>query len=351
MENVRKVAEKYASAMKALEDVKRDLSDAIIKYIIANSYRPKTCTETAIVEALGIPRSTIRRVLADLTEEEPVLKVEDYGTIKPYSLEGIGYAIDRNYVSFSRKEIRELLTARELPERVRDEPTLGHPQVQMDLPDGKTVVRYRGPAADLCLERLIQRFYGYMATDLDEKLARAYGEQTSRELTLLAPEMQAFEKTVRPHTLASFLGGVLSKELMGIDPDSSLEEIKELLKAAVEAELQYVQKRLESFAQLLDDKGYKGTLDHFKDHIPSEERYVGDYPPFDYHFRNEYLWATTLALREGCIVAEKIGADLELLQRLRKLADALDISVEENYQGKEKAGLSLEEWFDKRAAG
>jgi hypothetical protein len=348
LENIRKVAEKYASAMEALEDVRRELSDAIIKYIIANSYRPKICTESAIVEALGIPRSTIRRILADLAEE-PVLKIEDYGTIKPYSLEGIGYAIDRNYVSFNRKEVKELLGAKEIPERVKGEPTLGHPQVQMDLPDGRTRVRYRGPAADLCLERLIQRFYGYMATNIGEKLRMAYDEQTSRELSLLAPEMQAFKKTVTPHTLVSFLGGVLSKELMEIGPEGNIEEIKGLLRAAMEAQLQFIQKRLESFAKLLEEKGYGGTLEHFKDHIPSEERYMGSYPPFDYRFRNEYLWATTLALREGCIVAEKIGVDPKLLQRLRKLTDALDIAVEENYQGKEKEGLSLEEWFDRRA--
>lgn len=344
MENVRKVAEKYASAIEALEDVRRELSDAIIKYIIANSYRPKRCTESAIVEALGIPRSTIRRVLADLTEE-PVLKIEDYGTIKPYSLEGIGYAIDINYVSFNRTEIKELLGAKEMPKRINDEPTLGYPQVQMDLPDGKIIVRYRGPAADKCLERLIQRFYGYMATKMEVKLEKAFGEKTSRELSLLVPEMQAFEKTVAP---PSFLGILLSKELMDIDPESSIEEIKKSLKSAIEGQLQFVSRRLEAFAKLLEEKGYKGTLEYFKDHIPSEERYVGNYPPFDYRFRNEYLWATTLALKEGCIVAERIGADPKLLQRLRKLADSLDVAVEENYQGKEKEGLSLEEWFDKR---
>jgi len=346
LENVRKVAEKYASAMKALEDVKKELSDAIIKYIVANSYRPKMCTESAIVEALGIPRSTVRRVLSDLTVEEPVLKVDDYGTIKPYSLEGVGYAIDRNYVSFNRTEIIELLGAKEMPKRITGEPTLGYPQVQMDLPDGRTIVRYRGPAADLCLERLIQRFYGYMATNMDVKLRKAFGEQTRRELNLLVPEMQAFKKTVTPPSL---LGILPSKELMDVDPESSVEDIKNALKAAVEGQLQFVSRRLEAFAKLLEEKGYRGTLEHFKDHIPTEERYVGDYPPFDYRFRNEYVWATTLALREGCIVAEKIGADPKLLQKLRKLADALDIAVEENYQGKEREGLLLEEWFDRRA--
>ncbi len=350
MENIKRVSEKYASAMEALEGVRRELSDAIIKYIIANSYRPKTCTESAIVESLGIPRSTIRRVLADLTVEEPVLKIQDYGTIKPYSLEGIGYAIDRNYVSLNRKEIKELLGAKELTERVKNEPTLGYPQVQMDLPDGKTVVRFRGPAADLCLERLIQRFQGYMATNVDEKLSEAYSEKTSRELDLLVPEMQAFEKTVAPSSLSSFLGTVLSKELIDIDPQSSIEGIKKSLKSAIEGQLNYVSNKLEAFAKILEQRGYKGTLEHFEDHIPSEERYVGNYPPFDYRFRNEYLWATTLALREGCIVAEKIGADLKLLQRLRKLADVLDVAVEKGYQGREKEGLSLEEWFDKREA-
>ena len=134
---------------------------------------------------------------------------------------------------------------------------------------------------------------------------------------------------------------------MNIDPESSPEDIREILKTALEAHLQYVQKRLEGFAKIIEDMGYNGLLEHFKDHIPSEERYIGNYPPFDYRFRNEYLWATTLVLREGCIVAEKIGIDQGLLQRLRKLADVLDASVEDKYQGKDKEGLSLEEWFSK----
>jgi hypothetical protein len=346
LENIKRVAEKYASAMEALEGVRRELSDAIIKYIIANSYRPKTCTESAIVEALGIPRSTIRRVLADLTEEEPVLKIEDYGTIKPYSLEGIGYAIDRNYVSFKRIEIKELLGAKETSERIKGEPTFGYPQIQMGLPAGKFIVRYRGPAADKCLERLIQRFYGYMAANIDVKIKKAFGEQTVRELSLLAPEMSAFEKIVTP---TSFLGLLLAKDLISIDSESSIEEIRNSLKDTIEEQLHFVLGRLEGFVRLLEDKGYEGTLDHLKDHVPAEEHYVGNYPPFDYRFRNEYLWAATLALREGCIVAEKIGGDANLLRRLRKLADALDMAVEENYQGKEKEGLSLEDWFDKRA--
>lgn len=341
-------AEKYASAVKALDEVKGELSDAIIKYVIANSYLPKKCTESAIVEALGIPRSIIRRVLADLTEE-PVLRIEDYGTIKPYSLEGIGYAIDRNYVSFGRAEIKELLGAKEMPKRLTDQPTVGFPQIQWDLPDGRVVVRYRGPAADKCLERLIQRFYGYMGANIDAKLKAAFGEETTRDLQLLIPEIDAFVKTV---TVPTFLGTLLSKELIDVDPQSLAEEIRRSLIAAIEGQLQFVSRRLEVFARLLEEKGYEGTLEQFKDHIPSEERYMGDgLPPFDYRFRNEYVWATTLALREGCTVAEKIGADSKLLKGLKRLADSLDNALEHKYQGKEREGLSLEEWFNGRANG
>jgi len=339
--------EKYASAVKALEEVKGELSDAVIKYIIANSYLPKTCTESAIVEALGIPRSIIRRVLVDLTEE-PVLRIEDYGTIKPYSLEGIGYAIDRNYVSFGREEIKELLGAKEMPKRITDQPTIGYPQIQRNLPNGKVVVRYRGPAANICLERLTGRFSGYMGTNIDAKLSDAFGEETINDLQLLCPEIMAFGKT---GGVPSLLGSLLSKELIDIDPESPPGEVRRSLIAAIEGQLQFVSRKLEAFARLLEEKGYEGTIEQFKDHIPGEERYVGeDYPPFDYRFRNEYLWATTLALREGCAVAEKMGADAKLLKGLRKLADSLDLAFEHKYKGKEKEGLSLAEWFNKRSS-
>jgi len=186
-----------------------------------------------------------------------------------------------------------------------------------------------------------------MITNLDVEFKKAFGEQVYRELNLLIPEMRAFEKTVTP---PSVLGDLIGRKLMDIDPERSPQEIKNLLKATFEGQLMFVQRWLETFSELLEEKGYKGTLEHFKDHVPSEELYVGNYPPFDYRFRNEYLWASTLALREGCIVAEKIEVDPKLLQKLRKLTDALDAAVEENYQGKEKEGLSLEEWYDRRSA-
>jgi hypothetical protein len=339
--------EKYASAVKALEEVKGELSDAVIKYIIANSYLPKRCTESAIVEALGIPRSIIRRILADLTEE-PVLRIEDYGTIKPYSLEGIGYAIDRNYVSFGREEIKELLGAKEISQRIKDQPTIGYPQIQMDLPDGRTVVRYRGPAANTCLERLTGRFSGYMGANIDAKLIDAFGKETINDLELLCPEIEAFGKT---GGVTSFLGALLSREIIDIDPQSPAEEIRKSLIEAIEGQLHFVLRRLEAFAKLLEEKGYDGTIEHFKDHIPAEERYMGEnYPPFDYRFRNGYLWATTLALREGCVVAEKIGVDAKLLKGLRGLADSLDLALEHKYRGKEMEGMSLAEWHKKRAS-
>jgi hypothetical protein len=349
LEDFKKLGERYSLAIKTLDDIKRDLSEAVIKYVIANSYTPKKCTESAIAEALGIPRSTIRNVLSDLTKKEPILEFQDYGTIKPYKLRGIGYAIDRNYLSFSKEEIKLLLGAKQLSKRLSGV-TIGYPQVQMDLPNGKTVVRYRGPAADLCLERLIQRFYGYMATKIDKKISKIYGEETSRELDLLAPEMKAFEKTVTPQTIASFpgIGSILSKDLLDLVPETSIKEIRDYLKESMKGQLQYVQKKLEIFENLLEEMGYDGVLAYFKDHIPSEERYIGSYPPFDYRFRNEYLWATTLALREGCSIAEKIGVDSEFLDKLITKIKALDLALEEKYQGKEKEKQSVIEWYNKR---
>jgi hypothetical protein len=105
---------------------------------------------------------------------------------------------------------------------------------------------------------------------------------------------------------------------------------------------------LDSFEDLLEKMGYDGLLAHFKDHIPSEERYVGNYPPFDYRFRNEYLWATTLALREGCSIAKKMGVNSEFLDKLIKQTKSLDLALEEKYQGKEKEKQSIIERYDER---
>jgi len=59
------------------------------------------------------------------------------------------------------------------------------------------------------------------------------------------------------------------------------------------------------------------------------------------------LWATTLALRNGCKVAEKLGVDEKLLERALKLSDILDAAVEKEYQGREKEG-PLEDWYAKQ---
>lgn len=301
------MAERYVDTVRELENVKGKLSDTVIKYLIANSYFPRRCTESAIIESLGMPRRVIHKILADLTNKS-ILRVEYYN-------------VEKKYVTFTKEEITDLFGTKEIPMRVTDEPTFGTPEVQYDVSDTKTITRYRGPAADRCLEKFIQKFYEHTASDMLSRLNKIFGKERSLELQLLAPEMTAFEKTV---TVQSFFGTALFKEMMGIYFKMDTEQIRDLLKNAAEKQLLFVLQRLRMFAQLLEDN----QLTH--------------------RFRCEYLWTTTLAIREGCIFTEKIGVNPPVLEDLRRLADIVDLALEQNYQGKEREGLSLEEWFYKR---
>jgi len=53
----------------------------------------------------------------------------------------------------------------------------------------------------------------------------------------------------------------------------------------------------------------------------------------DWQFHDEFLWATTLALRDGCKLGEKLGANPNLLREARQLTDVLDLALERKYKG------------------
>ena len=78
------------------------MAGTVIRYLLLNSSGLKKCTELAISENLEVPRSTIMKVLSDLSEE-PVLESQGFSTVKPYMIKSIGLAVDRGYVSFASK--------------------------------------------------------------------------------------------------------------------------------------------------------------------------------------------------------------------------------------------------------
>lgn len=339
MEDMMKLGEKYKLALESIKEVKSQLSSVIIRYLLLNSSELKKCTELAISDNLGISRGTVRRVLSDLTPpNEPVLECQDLGTIKPYAVASIGYAIDKGHVSFSKNELQEVLSIKESPtpvsELAADTSVFG----------GR---RYLTPGAAKCYDTFAGRFYSYLpAAEINSKLRKAYPPEKQEELELLLPELSTFNSATGIHAIVPSWS---SSELTFLGNEATPKEIQEGVKRRWEREIGYVLSRLEAFASYLEELGYRGTVEKFGrpkvqiDHIDGP-----DFPTENSELKREYLWTTTMALRNGCKIAEKLGVERTLLKRAMHLSDLLDKAVEKEYAGKEKGG-TLEEWYRNQA--
>ncbi|MBS7617048.1 hypothetical protein KEJ25_00275 [Candidatus Bathyarchaeota archaeon] len=95
----------------------------------------------------------------------------------------------------------------------------------------------------------------------------------------------------------------------------------------------------------MEEEGYEGLHEFFKRKTPVYIAYqVREGKELEYRFRDEYLWAATLALKEGCKIGEKMAADPGLLKEVMMLANALDLALEKKYSGVDAEGLSLTDW-------
>jgi len=337
--DLRAAASHYSKALESVAQARKKLTEVMIKYIIANGIDLGKCTELSISENLGLPRSVVRSILLDLVEEK-VLKVSEYGNTKPYMLSetGLGIALDWMGLSFTRAEVNALLASKEAEELKGM--LLGSPLVFSET-DEKRIARYRGIAADQCLGTLVGRFFEYIEEDFYEKLRKAFDEKILKELELLNPELIAFERLVAPPPP---IGEWAREKLQELDDNASSEDIRKVIIESYEKNLEYVIRKLKKFATILEEMGYEGLHKHFKGKTPSREVLIKEKSVPEYRFHDEYLWATTLALREGCKIGQKIGANPELLKEALLLADVLDIALEKKYRGAKAEGLSLMEW-------
>jgi len=110
--------------------------------------------------------------------------------------------------------------------------------------------------------------------------------------------------------------------------------------------LNYVIRKLKKFASFLEERGYEGLHDFLRGRQAYQSISVGGkLPTPDWRFHDEYIWATTLALRDGCKIGEKLGANHNLLREAGQLADALDLALERKYRGIEAEGSNTMEWI------
>lgn len=349
MEGLREVARRYVKAMESAEEARRKLVGVIIKYLIANDIDLGKCTELAISQNLGLPRSIVRRILSELVDEG-ILEVKSVGNVKPYmfTMVGVAGALDFMGLSFTREEINEFLRAKEADKL--DKSMIAASVMTSTEVKGKRINRYRGYAADLCLNTLIGRFLECIEEEreLGKKIRETIGEKALKELELLSPELMSFKKLEEaPVELLLLFGfdSVLWRIMDNLDKLSP-GDIKKFIVEAYEEALKRAVDRFGRFASLLEEKGYEGLHGYFKGREPihyKQAKHLAE-GKSKFRFHDEYVWAATLALREGCIFGEKLGVDPNLIKEARQLAEILDLALEEKYRGIEAEDINLTEW-------
>jgi len=342
--DLRNSTQQYVRAIESMRQARKGLSEVVIKYVIANGVDLARCTELAISENLGLPRSTTRSVLLDLVEEG-VLKCNESGNTKPYviSESGIGIALDWLDLTFTKEEVHELLSAKQT-EGLKGL-LAGSPLVFEEI-EGKKVARYRGLATAQCLGTLTGRFIEYVEVGFEEKLREAFGQDLLKELRLLSPELSSFEVLVTPSPV---IGAWATGGLQELEDEVSAKDIKKAVVQSYERSLSSVVRRLRRFASLLEEEGYERLHDRLSSKTPSRDvMFKGSSIP-RFRFHDEFLWATTLALREGCEVGEKMGVERAILDEARSLADALDLALERKYKGAREESGNLAVWSRKQS--
>jgi hypothetical protein len=174
------------------------------------------------------------------------------------------------------------------------------------------------------------------AAEVNKKISKAYSPEKIEELDFLLPELSAFSKAIGYHAIVQPWS---SSDLIFLGRDASPEDIRGEVKKRWEREIRFVLNRLETFANYLEDTGYRGTIEELG--APEVQiDWIGgpEHPPADRTLKKEYLWATTMALRNGSKIAERLGVEQDLLDRAIRLSDILDRAVEDDYEGRENEG-------------
>ena len=351
VERYRKIAREYVKALEDVRETKRKVMEAIIKYLIANSYDLSKCTELAISRELGLPRSIVRSILSELVDKQ-ILEMKSAGNVKPYVFTrvGIGAALDYLGLSFTREELHELLSAKEKVVKKSFGFMSGCPFISRKRKEGY-LIRYRGCGADLCLDTLVKRFFEYLnfngkLRERFEKVKQALGDEVLEELELLLPEFKSMEKLIYPSLPILPLGfSILLRNILDKVDELPPSEIKQKIIEEFEKHLKTILNKLKSFASLLEERGYEGLHKSFENIEPIHYKLIlSDEKPV-YRFHDEYLWATTLALRETCKIAQKIGVSKDLISDALLIADILDTALENKYRGRNIEKMKLIKWY------
>ncbi len=326
-----KLAKRYTQALESMKDIKSELTDVVIKYLLVNSSDLSKCTQFALSEELSMPQSTIRRLLIEL-EEEGVLESKEVGQAKPYSVCQLGYAVDRGYISFTKKEVQEILQPKESTAS-----KFTHFVVASGVSDqnaDKPCTRYLTPGAELMARTFLSRLMGYLDKDPTiQALDAAFTEEERKELRFMLPEQSLFSKI-----LSGREGGLWPTLQISIQEERpSPQRAKELIQASFREHLESGTEVLEKLAEALEKEGYQGLTGR---EPTTKAAYMqrGDEYPIDYRFRKEYIYTATFVMRQGMKIGRKLGLSSATLGQIDALCENLDEAAEAEYAGIDEGG-------------
>lgn len=235
-----------------LEKASRELElracDGIIKYLLMNFGNLESCGELAISENLGIPRSRLRRLLANM-EWNGIIEGIDVGKATPYVVRNISKAMKEGYLSLTESEAEKLMKiihSMHLAAPYRDPRTLLIETVQSTV-----------PSAGVFTETYLKGFKYALQSDpspVTEQVHRPFNPGT---VTTYHPGYHDFQ-LIQSFVAWPFQGAII-RELMlelGVPEKVKEEQIKEGLRRLGEKYLRLTDLSLKPLYELINNFGY-----------------------------------------------------------------------------------------------
>ena len=343
-DEARKVIEEYSkiSPDKITKELELRVCGAIIKYLITKHPFIEDCTEFAISEQLGIPRSRLRRLLG-LLEWQGIVESISIGNAQPYVVKDLSKALAERYLSFSEEEAAKLIRIFLHTSWIggcvpyHDPLQIVIETVQATLPDQKLINEARLYAVDNFRKwtHVHRPFFPGAVSSTNPGLDDYY-------LTFMYSVLGA----IWPQALTSIYRDVLFE--LDVPDEITKQEFQKGLKRVSEKNLKLMLKFLQPLHKLIEEYGVdearkRVTKAISKDEVLSKvggvsygERFLGRYklePELGFvssltqKMTPSHIRLGVNFLRSAHRLAEASGADVTLIAEAKKLEEALEAAA------------------------
>jgi len=231
---------------KASRELELKVCDAIIKYLMMNFGNLENCVEVIISERSGIPRSRLRRLLANM-EWNGIIEGIDVGKATPYVVKNTSKAMKEGYLNLTENEtekIVKIIHSMHHAAPYRDPRTLLIEAVQST-----------APSADAFTETWLEAFkFALQSAPIAEQVHRPFNPGA---VTTYHSSYHDFQ-LIQSFVTWPFQGAII-RDLMlelGVPEKVTEEQIKEGLRKLGEKYLRLTELSLQPLYDLLINYGY-----------------------------------------------------------------------------------------------